>query len=681
MSTAFIDPSMPDKKQKMAHDIISKYNGLITKTKSDADIIIQDLISIFDYQNAQIRTYSLKCLQTLDKELLNPFTFQTESKCLMNLHLRNKTFNFINCSEKVAKICTIYILMMDGKIQKNNPDYYLTDNKSIEENSEYISTDWIYSLVNSSLYIYPQKYLVKNLSKFMPKQSKMLDMLSSSSNFQYSEKFIQKAYELQKANKYSFPRLKKELEQISDYSNLCNENIKTFIDACQIGFAQLRARKERLDDIYKVFLNTSSPIIDKKKKKKSYLRTLTLCGDVKHSGRWSESETRQLIFILEKGKCTKEMFNKFGNIDWCFIASHVNGRDAKSCEDKYRSMLAKNEIEEIQQSEMDPIPEEKFNKMLHKAFTPAQETEILNEILDKIDQGIPVTKLDISSISLDYFYSPLNLSMKAVIFSYLDKGLWPFDSNGDINITSLEDEVNKILPLAQDEPENIMDKYNIKQFKGSPTWVSKFMLRHKLVHRECHIERRGAIDEEEVDQFLSQLADAMIIYKPRFILNMDQTFINTYNPPHKQITKKGESTVKIIKERMNQKEGTTYLSTISMDSDLKLPLFIVARGRSELCEKKHEINTENDDFISHSLNGWTTVNIMVEYLNWISEKMDNQPFALLLDSYKAHKHPTVIEEAKKLGIDLIYIPSCGTAKFQPLDRFVFGFLKKKIESI
>lgn len=49
-----------------------------------------------------------------------------------------------------------------------------------------------------------------------------------------------------------------------------------------------------------------------------------------------------------------------------------------------------------------------------------------------------MTKLDISSVSLDHFYSPLNLLNKAVIFSYLDKGLWPIDSNGDVNLLSIK---------------------------------------------------------------------------------------------------------------------------------------------------------------------------------------------------------------------------------------------------
>lgn len=58
--------------------------------------------------------------------------------------------------------------------------------------------------------------------------------------------------------------------------------------------------------------------------------------------------------------------------------------------------------------------------------------------------------------------------------------------------------------------------------------------------------------------------------------------------------------------------------------------------------------------------------------------MNDEPFALVFDVYKSHLDKEVRKEAKRLGIKLIYVPACGTGKYQPLDIRVFGALKKEI---
>lgn len=112
-----------------------------------------------------------------------------------------------------------------------------------------------------------------------------------------------------------------------------------------------------------------------------------------------------------------------------------------------------------------------------------------------------------------------------------------------------------------------------------------------------------------------------------------------------------------------------------MDPTEGVPLYIVAKGTTKACEKKYELD-KSDDEINHTKNGWTTAILMINYLKWLSDRINGKPCALLIDSYRAHKQPQVLTEAKKLNIELIFVPSCGTSIFQPLDRFVFGVLKK-----
>ena len=60
--------------------------------------------------------------------------------------------------------------------------------------------------------------------------------------------------------------------------------------------------------------------------------------------------------------------------------------------------------------------------------------------------------------------------------------------------------------------------------------------------------------------------------------------------------------------------------------------------------------------------------------------MGKSPFVLILDVYRAHIDKTVKAEAEKLGIKLIFVPACATGLYQPLDRRLYGIIKKKLIS-
>lgn len=56
--------------------------------------------------------------------------------------------------------------------------------------------------------------------------------------------------------------------------------------------------------------------------------------------------------------------------------------------------------------------------------------------------------------------------------------------------------------------------------------------------------------------------------------------------------------------------------------------------------------------------------------------MNNEEFTFILDVYRSHITESVKNEAKKLGINLIFVPACATGWLQPLDRGVFSVFKK-----
>ena len=63
------------------------------------------------------------------KEIINPFTYKGQSKVLINLFLKNRSFSFYQCSALNVRICSILSQMIDGVTNDENLDYYLMEPK------------------------------------------------------------------------------------------------------------------------------------------------------------------------------------------------------------------------------------------------------------------------------------------------------------------------------------------------------------------------------------------------------------------------------------------------------------------------------------------------------------------------------------------------------------------------
>lgn len=305
-----------------------------------------------------------------------------------------------------------------------------------------------------------------------------------------------------------------------------------------------------------------------------------------------------------------------------------------------------------------------------KSFTVDQEKDILREINKRIYNHENVTVRDIAQIALKTYYSPLGLSIRALINSKIKKGE---------KVTINNSELNSLLSLAYSEPQLLIENYGIKDFQASRTWIYSFMIRNGLVFRKAHYERRGKINEDQIEIFLSELAAAIDEFGEQRVINIDETFLLNENLRKETIAVKGQKTVKIDKEKLNQKEGTTFIGAIALDPNKRIPLTLISKGKTEVCQRKY--GNKGKDLILHSKSGWSTSNLMKRYFRWLSEKMNKQPFALVLDIYKSHISEAVKKYAKKLKIKLIFVPACGTDTFQPLDHRIFAVLKSKLEKI
>lgn len=59
--------------------------------------------------------------------------------------------------------------------------------------------------------------------------------------------------------------------------------------------------------------------------------------------------------------------------------------------------------------------------------------------------------------------------------------------------------LEKFLDSATNFPHILFNEYDIKEFIVSKSWVYQFMMRHNLVFRKPHKERRGKIDAIQFD--------------------------------------------------------------------------------------------------------------------------------------------------------------------------------------
>ena len=122
----------------------------------------------------------------------------------------------------------------------------------------------------------------------------------------------------------------------------------------------------------------------------------------------------------------------------------------------------------------------------------------------------------------------------------------------------------------------------------------------------------------------------------------------------------------------------TAIATINAAGE-KLPMITVAKGKTIRCEKSFQ--TIFGNIVMHTQNGWSTENLMLAYLQWLSDRCQNSPICLIWDQYKAHMTDKVKEQATKLKIEIIYIPAGQTGSEQPLDKLIFGSMKKTADRI
>lgn len=214
----------------------------------------------------------------------------------------------------------------------------------------------------------------------------------------------------------------------------------------------------------------------------------------------------------------------------------------------------------------------------------------------------------------------------------------------------------------------------------SHTFIDDFCNRNRLSFRKMRKKKRSIIRDSEVEEYFEKRKKIFQKYPKNRIANMDETSWHYVYNRGLILAEKGTETVPATLPD-DERNGFSVLATI-LANGTKLPPVFLAKGAGIKCHEQFaEMESDEDQYeIYHSSGRNTNIDAMKWYLNTLHKWMEEDECALILDRYTSHVSDSIQEYAQSLDIELVYIPTSATDKYQPLDRLVFGCLKSSAAS-
>ena len=262
----------------------------------------------------------------------------------------------------------------------------------------------------------------------------------------------------------------------------------------------------------------------------------------------------------------------------------------------------------------------------------------------------------------------------------------------------IEDEIEKCLEDNFIEEDRLCTRMMVRramvmtcrqhglQVKIGDSLINNFMRRHGFSFRLPHVKRRTAPNDQIIASFLGQMDAVKAQFPPELIFNVDETCWRLLNGAIKTLARKGSTEVTIT-TKVDPKKDITVIAACSLAGE-RLPLWILAKGKTKRCENKftespklrHALSS-GKLFVFHSPDGWSTSDVMIHYLDWIRKRVGERIFHILWDLHASHRAADLAQWATEHDLGLTFIPAGQTDVWQPLDRKIFGVLKKKAKTL
>ncbi|XP_065654645.1 tigger transposable element-derived protein 4-like [Hydra vulgaris] len=212
-------------------------------------------------------------------------------------------------------------------------------------------------------------------------------------------------------------------------------------------------------------------------------------------------------------------------------------------------------------------------------------------------------------------------------------------------------------------------------------WLQGFMKRQPELSlrtpEATSFARSTAFNKHTVREFFQNLKTVRNRYKynPNCIYNVDETGLTTVQKPVKVLAGRGSKQVGRITSAERGTLVTACCASNAIGNSIP-PLFIFPRVKFHDCMIK-EGPPGCVGFANPS--GWMNSEIFIEWIKHFvkySNCSQESPVLLLLDSHESHISVKDLELAIQHGITMISFPPHCSHKLQPLDRTVFGPLKR-----
>ena len=224
------------------------------------------------------------------------------------------------------------------------------------------------------------------------------------------------------------------------------------------------------------------------------------------------------------------------------------------------------------------------------------------------------------------------------------------------------------------------DKWDDNKTAGIE-WLRGFLQRHQELSirspEATSIGRATSFNRETVNKFYVNLETVMDRYKfpSNRIYNIDETGLMTVHKPPKVIASKGEKQVGQITSG-ERGQLVTLVGAINAVGNSIPPLLIFPRVNF----RNHMLNGAPPGTIgAANPSGWINAELFESWLDHFithSQSTKDSPTLLIMDNHTSHISVAVIDKAKANGVVLLTFPPHTSHKLQPLDRTVYGPLKK-----
>ncbi|XP_065172178.1 uncharacterized protein, partial [Atheta coriaria] len=235
-------------------------------------------------------------------------------------------------------------------------------------------------------------------------------------------------------------------------------------------------------------------------------------------------------------------------------------------------------------------------------------------------------------------------------------------------------------------------KYNLKRPTtwvenkiAGEEWFRSFMNRNPSlsvrVAQAASVSSATSFDKTNVEAFYNNLQTVLDRhpYEPQNIYNIDETGVTTVQRPDKVVARRGIRQVGTV---TSAERGTlvTVAFAVNALGNAVPPFFVFPR----VPYHDHFVRDGSVGSIgTANPSGWiqdASFLTFLEHFKKFSNASLTHKVFLLLNNHSSHIHINALDFCKENGITLLSFPPHCSHKLQPLDRSVFGPLKKAINT-